>query len=109
MESNPFFVLGPLAVLLALLLRFTAVRFSRAETATNRLRLALAMLGMVFALHGEVLFVALDVTGTLEAFGPAMAASVFAAILAAGVMVLCSVFRKKRGLSEAQKLELNAM
>lgn len=109
MEWNNFALLGPLAVGLAFLLRVTALRFSRAEKAVNRLWLALAMLALLFAAHAEVLYVALDVTDTLSAFGPAMAASIAAAVLGGSMIVLCYVFRKKRKLSEMQKMELKTM
>lgn len=109
MKFDSYLILALLAMGLGLLMRFTVIRFSKADKPVSRLWLALAMLSLIFAAHVEVLYVILDVTGMMAAFGPATAASIFAALLGGFVIVLCHLSRKKRKLSEDQKLELSAM
>lgn len=109
METNAYLIHGPLAVALALLLQYACRRFSRAVKPSQRLTCALAILALLSGIHAELLYVILDASGMLIAFRPAMAALILATLFAGCVIVLCHILRKKRNLSEAQKLELNAM
>lgn len=98
-----------MAVLIGSLMKVLVMKFTGSDNALHRMWLALDMQLLVALGQGLLLSVILGQSGVMAAFGPAIIVTVISALIGACLIVLCYVLRKKRSLSETQRIELNAM
>lgn len=97
------------AVGLGVLLRVGVSAVSRVQTARSRLLLTLGGLCVFFLVQALLLRVVLTVVQLEAAFVPALLAVALADLLALAVLLLCYCTRRKRRLTDAQKLELSEL
>lgn len=109
MSENRWMFCFLLAVVLGVLLRIGVSAVSRAQTPHQTLLLALAGLGVFAAAQGLLLYVTLSITQLSAAFVPALAAVGLADLAALAVILLCFFTRRKRRLTDTQKIELSEL
>lgn len=95
-----------LAVGLGILLRVGVAYSSRVTTAKAALLLSISGLGILTLIQGLLLSVTLTIAQYPDALIPALLAVGLTDLLALGVLLLCYFTRRKRRLTDAQKIEL---
>lgn len=98
-----------LAVILGVLLRIGVSAVSRLRTPRGALLLSLCGLGLFAAAQSLILYVTLTVVQLPSAYLPALAAALLADLLLLAVLLFCYFSRRKRRLTEAQKIELSGL